>query len=202
MTASEFMQRLAQELHGLSAQERDEALRYYREYFEEAGEEADAAAQALGSPQIVAQRIIAEAGRPGSTAYIPPVQQPAQQKQTANSHDDYNIVRMVLIILLVVVLVPLWLTLCILWISMVGTLICILCSFLTGVVAGAVAGVSALVGGVTGTALWSLGAALVCLGLLLLLWKPFLDLSVISFKGLRALAAWGMKAISGKEDKA
>ena len=198
MTASEFMQRLAQELHGLSAQERDDALAYYREYFEEAGPDADAAARALGSPQIVAQRIIAEAGRTGSTsANVPP-----KPRAAGKSKEDYNVIRLVLVILLIIVLVPLWLTLWILWISMICVFVSILGGFAVGTVAGVIAGIAALTGGTAGTVMWFFGTALLCLGLVLLLWKPFLDLTVLSFKGIRALTEWGVQAISGKEKKA
>ncbi|MBR3630512.1 MAG: hypothetical protein IKN55_08605 [Oscillospiraceae bacterium] len=61
MTATEFLTQLDAALFGLSGEERESALEYYREYFADAGENADAAAEALGSPQSVAERIIAEA---------------------------------------------------------------------------------------------------------------------------------------------
>lgn len=58
MTRTEFMKRLKELLSDLSESERDEALTYYDEYFEDAGEENEQAViEALGSPQKVAQII-------------------------------------------------------------------------------------------------------------------------------------------------
>ncbi|MCR4644506.1 MAG: hypothetical protein K5695_03735 [Oscillospiraceae bacterium] len=85
MTATEFLTQLDAALLGLTRDERENALEYYREYFADAGADADAAAENLGSPQSVAERIIAEAdgtAEPGLAAQqgIAPQQTAAQQQ--------------------------------------------------------------------------------------------------------------------------
>ena len=58
MTKTEFLSRLAEELKGISAEEREEALNYYSEYLDEAGEEnEEAAIEELGGPEKVARTI-------------------------------------------------------------------------------------------------------------------------------------------------
>lgn len=56
MTKEEFMTKLEQELQGISYEERQAALRYYEEYFEEAGQDAEAMSH-LESPESIAQAI-------------------------------------------------------------------------------------------------------------------------------------------------
>ena len=58
MKKTEFLSRLAEELKGISAEEREEALNYYSEYLDEAGEEnEEAAIEELGGPEKVARII-------------------------------------------------------------------------------------------------------------------------------------------------
>ena len=69
MTKQEFLQRLSRLLADVTVEEREEALRYYEEYFDEAGPEQEQAVLAeLGSPEKVAA--IIKANVPGSR--IPP----------------------------------------------------------------------------------------------------------------------------------
>ena len=69
MTKQEFLQRLNRLLADVTQEEREEALRYYEEYFDEAGPEQEQAVLAeLGSPEKVAA--IIKANVPGSR--IPP----------------------------------------------------------------------------------------------------------------------------------
>lgn len=61
MTRKEFMDELKSRLDRLSPAERDAALAYYEEYFDEAGSEREQdVIRELGSPQAVASRIIAD----------------------------------------------------------------------------------------------------------------------------------------------
>lgn len=63
MTKKEFIDRLTSLLACLPAQEREDALRYYEEYFDAAGPEAEQKTAAeLGSPETVAQKILEGAG--------------------------------------------------------------------------------------------------------------------------------------------
>lgn len=61
MTRKEFMDTLAVKLSALSADERNSALRYYEEYFDEC-ENEQAAIDALGSPAACAEQILKENG--------------------------------------------------------------------------------------------------------------------------------------------
>ncbi len=61
MTRTEFMSGLRQALSGLPDEERANALRYYEEYFDDAGpEHEEEAASNLGDPKIVAEQILAD----------------------------------------------------------------------------------------------------------------------------------------------
>ena len=85
MTKQEFLQRLARLLEDVTREEREEALRYYEEYFDEAGpEQEQALLNELGSPEKVAA--IIKANVPGSR--IPPHYQtgaPGQRSAAAGA---------------------------------------------------------------------------------------------------------------------
>lgn len=59
MTRNEYLRELREKLSRLPAGERDEAISYYTEYFEDAGDDA-AAMETLGSPSRLAAQITAE----------------------------------------------------------------------------------------------------------------------------------------------
>lgn len=67
MTRNEFMAALRRRLGHLPAEERDAALKYYEEYFDEAESEEEAARQ-LGSPDAIADRILADYGASNGAA--------------------------------------------------------------------------------------------------------------------------------------
>lgn len=82
MTKQEFLQRLNRLLADVTQEEREEALRYYEEYFDEAGPEQEQAVLAeLGSPEKVAA--IIKANVPGSR--IPPCYQTQGAGQAAGA---------------------------------------------------------------------------------------------------------------------
>lgn len=60
MSKEEYLAQLEQNLRKLPEVERVEAMQYYREYLEEAGESADEVMEKLGSPKTVANDIIRE----------------------------------------------------------------------------------------------------------------------------------------------
>ena len=72
MTRNEFMTALRKRLSHLPAEEQDAALKYYEEYFDEAESEEEAARQ-LGSPDAIADRILADygAGNAASADFSP-----------------------------------------------------------------------------------------------------------------------------------
>lgn len=81
MRKSEFLEKLAENLRGISDEERAEALNYYSEYLDEAGEEnEEAAIEELGGPETVARIIRANtASQPGAAkAEAPRAAQAAQ----------------------------------------------------------------------------------------------------------------------------
>ena len=59
MTRNEFLTALRGRLSALPKEEQDAALKYYEEYFDEAESEEDAARQ-LGSPDSIAEKILAD----------------------------------------------------------------------------------------------------------------------------------------------
>lgn len=61
MTRAEFLTELKQLLNGLPRDEHDSAMRYYIEYFDEAGEDGETdVLKRLGSPEKVAQQVLSE----------------------------------------------------------------------------------------------------------------------------------------------
>ena len=97
MTKQEFMYRLAQQLISLPPEERVCALKFYDEYFADAGEEnADAVIRDLGSPEEVA-RTIKEDFAQRNPGYQPdsqyqyrpgPQYQPGQGRQTYTTNPE------------------------------------------------------------------------------------------------------------------
>lgn len=87
MTKQEFLQRLRRLLADVTEEEREEALRYYQEYFDEAGPDQEQAVLAeLGSPEKVAA--IIKANVPGSR--IPPRYQTAGPAAAAPAAARYQ----------------------------------------------------------------------------------------------------------------
>jgi hypothetical protein len=61
ISREEYLWQLSQQLYGIPAEEREAALEYYRNYFEEAGTEHEQQVMAeLGSPEQLAKSIIAD----------------------------------------------------------------------------------------------------------------------------------------------
>lgn len=66
MTRAEFMQRLAELLSDVSPSEREEAIQYYNDYFEDAGAENEQAVlESLGTPETVVKTMKAGLGNDG-----------------------------------------------------------------------------------------------------------------------------------------
>ena len=207
MTATEFLTQLDAALLGLTRDERESALEYYREYLADAGENADAAAESLGSPQSVAERIIAEAdgtAEPGLSADIPYAEasyadasyqdtsyqstsypsysdMPYAHTSDSSGPDGAHIFTLIAVLLLTL---PIWITVFALWISLLATLISLIIGFSAGAVVGPIVGIMQLASGNAGAGLFILGGGLFCAGLTMLLWKPFWLLSKYSTIGL------------------
>lgn len=132
MNREEFMNRLEYLLRGIPAGERADAIAYYNAYFDEAGAENEyQVIQELGSPEQVAQTILAD------------VQQAAYQ-QTENTYSadktttkkKMSTSTKVLLVIVIILTFPLWI----------------------GVVAGLFGGLVGILGGLFGTVV-GIGAA-------------------------------------------
>ena len=170
MTKQEFMYRLAQQLISLPPEERVCALKFYDEYFADAGEENwEAVLRDLGSPEEVARTIKEDFAQrnpgydPGSQyTYRPgPQYQPGQGRQTYTTNPDTYIRQgsgqpqvyrrgmsggaAALVVVLLVLGSPIWLTLLVVALGLVIGL----AGLVIGLVVAAVAATGALVlGGV------------------------------------------------------
>ena len=88
MNKETFLSRLEQLLYDIPREEREEAMDYYRSYFEEAGEENEASVlEELDSPQEIAASIKADLKGPDSKAgrLKNPPQVRGMQKETHDS---------------------------------------------------------------------------------------------------------------------
>lgn len=115
MKRDEFMARLESLLQNISKEEREEALQYYNDYFDDAGVENEASIiKELGSPEKVARTLKediegleADGGEYSESGYSYSGEQekqvPAEKKKPWTS----NTVKIILIILIILVGVPL-----------------------------------------------------------------------------------------------
>lgn len=191
MTRTEFMQQLNEALQDLSVEEREDALSYYNEYFDEAGPENEAEViEDLGGAQKVANIIRANLGLGAAPAAKPTYAQYGAQRaaydyrKTAQENAQrnpqyagrqYSQTNNVLWILLLVLTFPLW-------ISVLATVLGIVVSVLAVILGLTVAGGALVIAGVVvlfsfvtllgltpTVALLSFGGALACIGLGLLM---------------------------------
>ena len=162
MTADVFLTQLERCLHSLTAEERENAMTYYREYLEEAGEDSEQAVESLGSPQSVAEQILSEMRE----------NQNITLEETKTATPSSNAGNTILGILIIIVTSPFWGTLTILWLRLLFSLAVILLSMIFSAVLAPIQGISLLSGHLTGEGLWAIGSGIFCLGMALLLWKP------------------------------
>lgn len=197
MNKKEYLERLESSLGSLSVEERGAAMRYYWEFFEEAGEENESAVIAsLGEPEQLAKSICQEStfsSEPGyvrsdlgendyqtQTTFTPPPTGKDQAKKRSNSD-------IALIITILVVTFPLWIGLFGGLFGVVVGFICAACALVfatcgIGVALTVVGIVQMFFDGING--LFTLGTGLILAGLG---WLIFLPLSKLIFKGMKAL---------------
>lgn len=179
MTPQEYMRRLEAALGAMSTEERHEALAYYGEFLQEASEEER---QNLGTPEALAARLLQENG--------------VQTAPTASPLQTQYHFHKALWIFAIVVTFPIWFSLGIAFFS-VALAVCIsLLAILLGLGASALAFLAAgvillLAWGDAGQIFLGIGGSLVCVGLLLLLWRPIWKLCGWIAKG----TLWLCKAI-------
>lgn len=148
MNRQEFMFQLAGELVNIPAEERISALKYYEEYFEDAGPENEQKVlEELGTPQEVARQILEDYNQrePGQDAYYsapPPVYSiPAQTPPAQNRRSPW--VRVLIAVLVIIFCWPLV-------IAVVGVLIGLLGAVLGLAIGLLGAFIGLLVGGIFG----------------------------------------------------
>ncbi len=201
MTASEFLQQLAANLQCLQDDERASAMAYYHEYFEEAGEENEAeAAERLGSPQSVAERIIRELGSEGVQNTAPKAASAydytAAAPQSGQKDSGGRIVMAVLVILLTF---PFWIAIPIVWFTIVFLLLFLPLVF---AFAGIAAPIQAIFGFMTGNiagSMWDLGGGIFLIGLTMFLWYPSFKLAWLLTKLFGKMCAGIWRLLAGKE---
>ncbi len=189
MNKTEFLQKLERLLQDIPAEERAEALRFYSEYFSDAGpfEEENVLAE-LGSPERVAAAI--RQGISGEQAPSEPGEEPQEGKiplpiyarhgaapKAEPSPAQYGgqarprtdpASRRILLILLAVLLLPVWISVLA---AVVGVLLGIVgagLGFLLGGIATVIASLAAMVLNIGSFFIWGVGAGLLALGLLFL----------------------------------
>lgn len=222
MTAAEFLQQLAKNLSPLTPEERENALSYYREYLEEAGADEAAAIEALGSPQSVAQRIISELNgeAPASSPYmensakansfssaksIPPYSAPKYNAPQYSvpplneSKSGTDGARIAMTVTILIVTSPFWFSVLIIWASLIFSMAATWLAFVAAAFVGPIQGIMYFRDGLIGSGLWDLGGGVLCAGLALLLWYPFLKATTASSKGLFRLSKMIVSALLGKE---
>lgn len=196
MNRQEFIRELNQLLSDIPDSDRMDAIKYYNDYFDEAGYENEAKViQELGSPQKVAENIKEDLHR---SNYSQPYEEPAgYQKESGDTS------KTILIVILLILSSPVW-----------GSLLIGLFGGAVGVIAGLIgAGVGFLVGGAAcsfagimtfaanaleGIVTLGMGCLLMSLGVLCILL-----FALITFKWLPMLVkvcAKGVKNIFHREE--
>lgn len=203
MTSGEFLQQLAQHLQCLSEDERANAMAYYQEYFEEAGEEnGTQAVENLGSPQSVAERIIKEVGvvdtadssKAASAAQYqhdaPKSTIPAQYQYDSQvgqgRESSVSSGRIILAVVILLLTSPFWIAVPIIWFSIVMVLLMIPITFLMAAILAPIQGILGIVSGMTASGLFDLGGGVLMIGLLMLIWYPCV------------MGAWNLTKLFGK----
>lgn len=196
MSRTEFLCALEKLLQDIPAEERMEALKYYQDYFEEAGEEKEAEVlRELGSPEKVAAEIKAglggsgqEAGEFRETGYKDPRfedRYPPERKEKAmnrKAEDTGRTGKIVLLVILVLAASPILLpvaaaVLC----TAAGIALAVIGLFFCAVIAAAAVAVA--------------GAAVFCSGILVFVPAPAVGLVLIG-AGLLAGAAGAVLTVA------
>lgn len=195
MSRKEFMEELAMRLRELPAEEREDALRYYESYFDEAGpEQEQLVLDELGSAEKVASQIIQDFYGEKKT-----------KEQTAESHSSGIYVTnkglsggsLVVAILIAILTFPIW-------ISILATAFGLLMGFFgatIGITVGfGVGGVGCLIGGVAAfvigviksVAVPVVGAGMIAMGLIIF---GVGCLMIAVAGGMVKLAIWLVKSV-------
>lgn len=184
MNRQEFMRRLEELLNSIPASEREDALGYYNDYFDEAGEENEyQVIFELGSPEAVAEKILADVQQDsGSESEMFESRNPqygAQASQKSNEKKKMSTSTKILIAVLLVLTFPLWIGIVAgafgLIVGILGAIFGIVVGFSGAALGLVVGGVACIFGGilclftapVDGLVSIGVGAILTAVGILL-----------------------------------
>ena len=182
MNKQQFMEALRSELACLSPEERDEALKYYEEYFDEAGPDNEQAVlNDLGSPKVVALGIKQNLGILSADAPKAPDRRETVPDAPASSPPPAQKQRMspALIVIIVILALPIGLPI---FFGLLGSVIGIAAALFSVLLALSVAGIAlfaagigCIAGGIAAFAVFSpdgiaaIGAGFILMGLGLLI---------------------------------
>lgn len=194
MNKNEFLRLLNQKLKNLPNNEREDAIRYYEEYFEEAGiQDSDDVLNELSSPSEIAAQILSEHAIKGLNSDTKPIK---------------NKISSMWFILLALLVSPLAfpIALPIIILLFVGTLLIFIFGFVFVVVSTSLvgAGVSILASGFgsmftnIGTALMSIGVGIIMIGITVLV---FLGVGYIISKLFNFIVTTINKKLREREEK-
>lgn len=159
MTTEAFCARLETALSRMAPEERQEIIRYYSEFLEEASEEERIA---LGTPEELATRVLQENGIPTAA---PTTTEPIPQPK------DHHTSHLVISICTFPIWLPLWASWYVILLSALICLACIPISFGASLLGMLFYGILILFQDVP-IALFGIGVGLICGGITILLWKP------------------------------
>ncbi len=112
MKKNEFLNELRDNLNRFPYEERESAIAYYAEFFEDAGADNEQAViSSLGDPKELAQTILKESGvdtEDTANSNPAPTFTPPQTAYAAQSQSNNNSTRTALIILIIIITFPIW----------------------------------------------------------------------------------------------
>lgn len=192
MRREEFMKELEYRLRVIPAMEREDALAYYENYFDEAGPENESQViQELGSPEAVAEKIIGDTQHTGAQQTSEPKAETSKEEKKQGLSKEVKI----LIAVIAVLTFPLWIGIVA---GIFGTVIGILGAAVGVAFALVAASIGFLVGGILliirGIIQIALNPAggMICIGLGALLTALGIGLAVLC---IWCLVAWIPKAV-------
>ena len=207
MNRQEFIKQLEYLLRGIPASEREDALAYYNDYFDEAGVKNEAQViMELGSPEAVAEKIIADVQQDSKQAYNGSTSEDYDKTYTqpdyrATENKKMSKSTKILIVVLLVLTFPIWIGVVAglfgVAVGIIGAAFGIVVGFLGSAFGLVVGGIACIFTGifhlglVTIEALTSIGvgAILTALGLLLAIPSVW-AIGVWIPKGVRAFLGW------------
>ena len=207
MKRQEFMKQLEYLLRGIPESEREDALAYYNDYFDEAGAENEAQViMELGSPEAVAEKIIADAQQDSRQAYSGSASEDYDKTYTQPGYRTTENKKMskstkILIVILLVLTFPIWIGVVAglfgVAVGVIGAMFGIVVGFLGAAFGLVVGGIACIFTGVvhlglvTIEALTSIGVGAILTALGLLLAVPSVwAIGVWIPKGVRAFFCW------------